>query len=248
MRVLSLLLLGGCATTPWGTWSFSLAVTQPEGDECSSTVLHNYTGADTPAAAAAADESWATSSSDTYTETLFFGRLEESGQGAMLIIGEEALPGSQDEAGEWSFSWTGEQQGTDSASHASGYDFVHLEEATSTLRVKGTFNTETFTGTWLSESTSRDKWDESDTWSDEAAAYAGENGETPAGTYLVLTSGDGTEVAANNARSAYDCENTGCTLSVEEACAYQYGLTGQLTAFDGDDAQWTKDAGQPAGL
>jgi hypothetical protein len=249
MRALPLVLfLAGCATTPWGTWAFSLAVTEPVGDECARTVSHNFTGAHEPADTTVIDESWSTSSASAYSETLFFGRLEESGQGAVLIVGAEALPGSQDEAGKWTFSWRGRQESDDTATHASGYDYAHHYEATSTLLVKGSFNTETFTGAWTTESTSREKWDESDTWSDEAVAYVGENGESPVGTYLVLTGGDGVEVAANNARSAYDCENTGCTLSVEEACGYSYDLSGQLTAFEGQDSRWVQDAGQPAGL
>ncbi len=248
MRAFSLLLLSGCATAPWGTWSFSIALTEPVGDECATSVSHNFTGADVPADTTTTDESWTTSGTETWSESMFFGRIEESGQGAMMIVGTEALPGSQDEAGEWTFSWTGEEAGNDLASHASGYDYAYTREATATLRVKGTFNNETFTGTWASESTSREKWDESDTWSDEAAAYVGDNGETPAGTYLVLTDAAGAQVAANNARLAYDCENTGCTLSVEQGCGYTYDLSGQLTAFEGQDAPWTEDAGQAAGL
>lgn len=248
MRLLSLLLLPGCATAPWGTWSFAVALTEPVGDECTTSVSHNYSGADVPAETAVTDEAWTTSAEETYSEALFFGRVEESGQGAILIIGTDALPGSQDEAGVWTFAWTGETAGNDQATHASGYDYVYTHAATSTLRVKGTVNNETFTGTWTRESTSRQKWDESDTWGDEAAAYVGDNGETPAGTYLVLDDGSGAQVAANNARLAYDCENTGCTLSVEEGCGYTYDLTGQRTGFEGQDAPWTEDAGQPAGL
>ncbi len=248
MRVVSLLLLAGCASPPWGTWSFSIATTEPTGEECTVGVSSNYSGADVPAETTTTDESWTTESSETYSQTLFFGRVEESGQGAMLIVGAEALPGSQNDEGVWTFSWTGERASESMSTHASGYDYATVSEASSMLRIKGTFNGETFTGSWSTESTSQQKWDESDTWSDEAAAYVGDNGSTPVYNYLVLADGSGNEVAVNNSRSAYDCETIGCTLSVDQGCAYSYDLTGQLTSFEGSDAPWTEDAGQPAGL
>lgn len=248
MARMSLLLLLGCATVPWGTWAFTLAVTQPTGDECTTTVTHNFTGAHVPESADTADADWTTSESAEYSSMLFFGRIEEVGQGSMLIVGSEAFPGTHSEDGSWTFAWEGANSGADAATHASGYDYSHTYETTATVRVKGSFNNETFAGTYADESTDVDKWEESDTWSDEAAAYAGENGDSPAGTYLVLTDGAGVDYAANNARGAYDCDAAGCTLQVEAACAYNYEIAGQLTSFEGNESAWTEDAGQPAGL
>ncbi len=241
-------LLIGCATTPWGTWAFTLAVTPATGEECTTEVSHNLTGAHTPVVATTTDESWSQTSSTSTSPTLFFGRVEESGQGAMLIVGASAYPGSHADDGTWTFAWTGSEDGDDESVHATGYDYLHHWENADTRRVKGTFNTDTFTGTYSDESTAREKWDESDTWSEEAAAYVGEHGEAPVGTYLVLTDGSGVDYAASNSRDIYDCDSASCALTVESNCGYSYDITGQLTDFAGEDAQWTEDAGQPAGL
>lgn len=247
MRLLPLL-LSGCATTPWGTWAFTLEVTAPEGDECETSVSHNYTGAHPPTPAAADEEVWQTTEDSEQSPQLFFGRLESYGQGSMLIIGTEALPGTHNEDGSWTFAWKGETSSDSTASHASGYDYAAHAESTAALRIKGSFNTETFTGSYQPETSSLLKWDESDTWSDETAAYVGDNGESPVGTYLVLTGGDGTEVPANNGRAVYDCETSDCALAVESTCEYHWSISGQLSEFTADDAGWTQDAGQPAGL
>lgn len=247
MGLLSLL-LAGCATTPWGTWAFTLAVTAPVGDECTTEVSHNYTGAHPAADTTVEDEAWESTSASSQSPQLFFGRLEAYGQGSMLIIGTEALPGTRNEDGSWTFAWEGETSTDATTAHASGYDYAAHEESTAATRIKGTFNNETFVGTYLPDTTSIQQWGESDTWSDEAAAYVGENGETPVGTWLFLTGGDGVEVPANNGRAAYDCETADCALTIETACAYQYELTGQLSEFTSDDAGWTEGAGQPAGL
>lgn len=246
MSLLPLLLLG-CATSPWGTWAFTLAYTAPEGDECETAITHNFTGAHPPAAATTEDPAWTTSEDAAVSPQLFFGRVEASGDGAMLIVGAEALPGTLTEAG-WTFTWTGEESSDSEASHATGYDYAAHAESTATVRIKGTFSDGTFVGDYYPESTSLQDWSESDTWSDEAAAYVGDNGEAPVGTWLVLTDGAGAEVPANNGRAVYDCETASCTLAVETACASRYALTGELTEFAAEDAPWTEDAGQPAGL
>lgn len=243
-----ILFLAGCATTPWGTWAFTLNVTEPSADDCTTTVTHNFTGAHVPESTAVDDEDWSTEDSAESSPVLFFGRIEEVGQGSMLIVGSEALPGTYNDDGSWTFAWEGATSGSDSQSHASGYDYGHTFEKTSTLRVKGSFNNETFTGTYATEATDRNKWEESDTWSDEAAAYAGDNGDAPAGSYLVLTDGAGVEYPANNSRGAYDCDAADCSLQVEGACGYSYEISGQLTSFEGNESAWTEDAGQPTGL
>ncbi len=242
------LLLAGCATTPWGTWAFTLAVTPATGDECAVSTTHNFTGAYAPESTTVVDESWTTTTTSSDSPALFFARLEAYGQGSMLIVGDEALPGTHNEDGSWTFAWEGESTDETVATHASGYDYTAYAASTSTLKIKGTFNTETFTGDYLPQTTSLQKWDESDTWSDEAAAYVGDNGEAPVGTYLVLSDGAGGEIAANNNRAVYDCETATCALTVESTCDYRYALTGQLTEFGPDDAGWLEGAGQPAGL
>ena len=248
MRVLLPLFLTGCATTPWGTWAFTLELTAPVGDECATEINSNFTGAHPAIVATTTDENWTASSEDSASSQLFFGRIEASGQGSMLIVGSEALPGSQNEDGSWTFAWTGDETSDATATHASGYDYsVHTENSQS-LRIKGTFNNETFTGDYLPSTQSLASWGESDTWSDEAAVYVGDNGEAPVGTYLFITDAAGAEVPANNGRAVYDCETAGCTLAVESTCSYSQVISGQLTEFTGDDAAWTEDAGQPAGL
>lgn len=241
-------LLVGCATTPWGTWAFTLEMTEPVGDECVSTPTHNFTGAHEPTPTTTTDPNWTQSADVEVSPVLFFGRLEESGQGAMLIVGAEALPGIHNDDGSWSFAWAGSEAGTEENVHATGYDFVHHYESTATLRIKGTFNTDTFTGAYANETTATEKWNESDTWSEEAAVYVGEHGEAPVGEHLVLTDSAGVEYAASNSRTIYDCDSAECTFALESTCGYSYDLTGQLTTFAGEDAQWVEDAGQPAGL
>jgi hypothetical protein len=242
MRLIPLLLLAGCAPL-WGTWMFTLDYTVATGDECATTVTHNFSGAAAPEEAIG-DTGWTSEATQDVSPQVFFARLEEYQDGAVLIVGEEALPGKESGGGAWAFEWTGSSAGEESQTDASGYSYGHRYDDTSSLRVGGIFANGTFAGTYDSGSETWDTWDESDTWSGEAAAVVGENGAIPAGSYLLLE--DGT--AAGNAREAYDCESAGCALTVEAVCAYAYAMTGVYTEFTPDDSRWTEDAGQPAGL
>lgn len=241
-----LALLLGCATPIWGVWMFTLDITPSTGDECSTTVTHNFAGAHEPEESSQ-ETPWTEESTSSQSSSVFFGRVEESGQGLVLLVGTEVYPGKNNEDGSSEFSWKGTESGTYDKTHASGYAFAQAYEDQYTETVKGTFNNDVFTGTFSQGLASFDKWDESDTWSDEAAIVVTDTGAIPAWSYLVLTDGMGNEQPVTNTRGAYDCDSAGCTLSVESACAYSYDLTGQLTDIEDDD-RWVRDATQPAGI
>lgn len=243
--MLLLPLLFGCATPIWGVWMFTLALSPATGEECVTSISHNFAGAHEPVTAAA-DETWVSESTEEFSSQVFFGRLEEMGQSSVLILGNSALPGERKDDGTSMYAWESFDKGTDQVSHASGYAFSASYADESALRIAGTFNNDTFVGKYSTESTSLDQWNESDTWSDEAALTLGDRGSIPSAPYLVLTDGAGVETPVVNIRQSYDCDSAGCTLSAETACGYSYELTGQATDFEADD-RWVRDAGQPAG-
>lgn len=222
-----------------------MTVTPATGDECSTSIRHNFAGATEPAEAVVED-TWTTESSEDYSPRVFFGRLEEAGQGSVLLLGTSALPGDVKEDGVYTYEWESFDQGTDSTSHASGYAYTLEYDTSAVVRVSGAFNNDTFVGKYSTSTSDFDQWGESDTWSDEAALTIGDFGVIPSSSYLVLTDGAGGESPVVNTRQSYDCDSAGCTLSAETACAYSYELTGQATDLTPDD-RWAQSAGQVEG-
>lgn len=239
-------LLVACAPPMWGTWLFTKEVTLPTGQECTDDVIHNLVGAYEPIAPGD-DPTWTETDTGSQSAEVFFARVEQTDGGAVMIVGEDALPGVEQDDGSWLFYWTNSSAGADGQNHTTGYDFDHSYESTSTLRVQGTMEAGSFVGTFETETFGIDAWAESDTWSEEAALLIGNTGNLPAADYLLRIDTGGVEGAATNTREAFDCGETGCTLTVSEACAYRYALTGVATTFEPDDAGWVEDAGQPAG-
>lgn len=227
---------------------FQRTIPMTTGDECATTISHNFTGASEPAEAAE-DEAWTSESTNETSNQVFFGRVEGSDDGgAVLIVGTSSYVGVQGEGGNWTFSWAHTSSGETNDTHASGYQFDWQYDDAVTTTIAGVFTADGFVGTWEDDSESTDKYTESDTWSDEAAAYVGTTGLTPASTYLVVTDAYGVQTAASNTYQAYDCDAAGCALTVQTACAYRYDLTATGTDFEPDDEGWVSDAGQTAGL
>lgn len=239
-------LLVACAPPIDGTWLFTKEVTIATGYECTDDVIHNFVGAYEPIEAGD-DPSWTETDSGDQSPEVFFGRIEETDAGAVLVIGTEALPGARQDDDSWLFYWTGSSAGAEGLDHVSGYTYDHSYESTTTLRVQGTFATGVFTGSFESETSGIDAWAESDTWTEEAAAIIGDTGNLPAADYLLRIDTGGAEAAAANTKLEYDCGDAGCTLTASDACAYRYTLGGVATDFTPDDAGWVEDAGQLAG-
>lgn len=239
-------LLPACAPID-GTYLFTLATTAPVGDECSSGVTHDFIGAYEPPEAPA-DTTWTRTTDTDYSPELFFARIEQDGDTAVMIVGSEVLPGGRSDDGGWSFSWTRATDTYDNEVHSAGYAYTYTNESSSTTRITGTFGPDGFVGLWDAETMSTQSWTETDTWSEEAAATIGTAGRIPASSYLLRLDSTGAEVAASNDYLVQDCDVTGCLMTVTEACGYSYDLSGQPTGFTSDDATWTEDAGQSAGL
>lgn len=247
-----LLLLSACATSPSGVWMFRLAVEPVPDDACAVSVSHNLEDAETPDEDE--DESdWEEEAEATFSEQVFFGLIEDSGDGAVLVLGDLAWPGTG-EKGSWTFSWTTESWDQTRTTHASGYQFEHSQDQTVITELVGTFDGDAMTGEWHEQTELYDSWLESDLWSEEAAEVVGENGEMPVGTYLeteewVETKKGGKEkvVAASNTREGEECSSESCTLSVSDACSWQFQLTGERTGLDAADFDSVSGAGQASG-
>ncbi len=243
---LVLALLAGCDGPLYGTWMFSKDLTFPTGDECTESVSHNFAGAYLPVAVGD-DPAWTEADTGASSPEVFFARIERTGDGAVLIVGTDALPGTHLEDGTWLFLWTHTSTGQESLDHATGYAYDHTYQSSSTLRISGQLDGDHFLGTWEDATAATDAWTESDTWSDEAAVEVGSTGTLPASTYLLRADDAGAESAASNTQLAYDCGVTGCTLTVQSACASRYPLDGVMTGFEPADSRWVEDAGEAAG-
>lgn len=230
-----------------GTWMFTRTITPETGEECvSGDISHNFDGAYTPELPEETTD-WSTEESAEYSPEVFFGRVEAEGEGMVLILAGKVLVGKDKGDNDWEFSWTNETNGYGEQSHKSEYLFTHSYDSTSTLSVKGTFEKGTFKGDHITETTSTERWTESDSWSDEVSATIGTTGQIPAASVLVRVDGSGAEVPAYNDYQTFDCKDSDCTLSKVSSCLYRYDLTGVLTDFTPDDARWVQDAGQSAG-
>jgi hypothetical protein len=228
---------------------FTREVVPPTGDECTDSVIHNFAGATVPEAQAG-DTGWVEETTSEVSAEVFFGRLEQTTKdGAVLIVGDLAIPGALGADGGWVFQWDTTSAGNTTETHGSGYLYQFDHDVTETLRVEGTLAGELFDGLWETSSTALQKWDESDLWTAEAAAYVGDNGEMPVADWLVVTDDTGAITGANNAREIAECGDGDlpCTLSITSTCVYRSALTGVATELSAEDAQWTEDAGQAAG-
>jgi hypothetical protein len=245
MLLVSLL---GCASPVIGTWMFTRQVTPNTGDECTTSLTHNFVGAYEPIQPGE-DTAWESATTGEYSPELFFGRVEQADGGdAVLIIGTAILPGTRGKGGEWAFTWTGSDDANETDTHISGYQYVHDSSTSEKLVIAGDFGGGEFSGSHDTETSSTGSWTENDVWSPEAAAYVGESGQIPASSYLLRIDTNGAESAAYNAREAYDCGQSGCTMTRQQTCAYRYDLTAVMTTFDDDAAGWTEDASQEAGF
>lgn len=242
-----LVLLLACSGGPFGTWRFTLQYTDPTGDECATTVTHNFISAYTPPPASD-DPSFSETHSATYSPQVFFGRVERTATGSAMVVNGTVLEGVDKGGGAWDFTWTRSAEGQDAYTHVTGYGYSDDYTDTDTVLIGGTFAKGVFTGSFNNETVSSDAYTESDTWSDEAAAYIGTTGLTPASTYLLKLDESGNEVPVTNTQSAYDCSSAVCSLSVQDNCAWRYELTAEQTDFSPDDATWVEDAAQPAGI
>lgn len=242
-----LLLLAACGGGPVGTWMFFREIPQFTGDECATSVSHNFVGAYEPPPAQD-DLSWTQDESSVVSEEVSFGRIEQTGDGMVLIVGNEAFPGVDEGKGRYTFTWVGEDADVLEQQHVTGYRFVSNVASATTMRISGTFDRDGFAGAWDVETSTVSTYTESDTWSKEAAAYVGNPGQIPAYSYLLKLDAKGNETAATNDQTAYDCGAAECALTVQDGCSYRYPLTAVPTDLEPDDASWADDAGQPAGL
>lgn len=241
------LVLPGCGGPIDGTWMFTRSITVATGEECTSGITHDFVGAYEPATIEN-DDAWTENDTAEVSSEVFFGRVDQDGDTAVLIVGASAYPGAKQDDGGWGFTWDHTASGRDNDTHESGYNYVYTYDTTTTTRVTGTFSGGSFNGAWEESSQAVLSWTESDSWSDEVAATIGTTGRVPASTYLLKLDTTGAEVAATNDYQATDCDVTGCLLTVTTACAYTYDLSGQRTGFTPDDARWVEDAGQTSGI
>ena len=226
---------------------FTRAVTLPTGEECADpSISHNFSGAYTPEAVAD-DDAWAEESTEVGSGDVFFGSIETTSTGAVLVIGSLAYPGVAGEEDAWTFSWSTTDEGEDASLHTTGYAYSHTYQSVVTTRVAGTFADGAFSGSWESESSTVDGWVESDDWAEEVATTIGGTGNIPSGTYLLRTDELGVEAAATTTQLEFDCASASCTLSVSQACLYSYGLEAVRTDHDEADGRWVQGAGQAAG-
>jgi hypothetical protein len=244
MFLLSLL---ACGSSIDGTWMFEVAVTLPTGEECASSASHNFVGAYQPPEAVD-DLSWTSDQTGKVSKQVLFGRIEDATEGPLLILGASVLTGTAGDNGAYTFTWTHSETTRTENRHATGYEFTQNVEDSATTSLEGNIAKDAFEGSWVEETASTAQWVESDTWSDEAAAYVGTTGAIPSGNYLLRLDGTGAEVAATNGQSSYDCGDAGCSLTVQQGCAYHYDVHGVRTGFEPSDANWTEDAGQSPGI
>ncbi len=260
LQILLPSLLAGCAGfDPTGVWLFTIAETAATGDECDESVFHNFAEAELPEESEE-ESDWTEQESADQSERVTFGHIAASGDSYLLIIDGWVLP--QAEGGselQHTFQWEQSELRDSSASHAAGYLFIDETEQTETTRLVLTFpetapkeGAAVITGTWESESTSLQSWEEADTWPDDEGFEIGETGQIPAGSWLVVEetdteSGELVQSAAVNTRDASECSETPCVLTVNSACLYSYSLSAEHSDIDPSDIDW-EDAGWSAGL
>lgn len=247
-----------------GVWRFEVAVTANDADACDTSVLHNMsdvvedddegeTGGDTGVGG------WEEESESAVSPQVSFGRFVQDGAGWLLLVDGETLPQEQGgDAGSPTFAWERAVEQSEEQTHPAGYRYAVETVQSSVLRVQIDLPNEQqqtdaernetpvdLAGTWTQEDVAQVGYEESDLWAEELGL--GESGQIPVGDYLSTLDGLGIEVPADNQRTASDCTEDDCVLTVSSSCFLSHELTATRTDIDPQDEGWT-DQGYEAGI
>ncbi len=233
-------LLAGCGGSGiGGIWTLQLPY---EADTaCVDTLSHNFLDAAEPEAGEIEDDGWTEESTDSVSDLLMFVQIEETDKkdNAVLVMGGEAWPGFQTGKGRWTFSWTGEEQSTDSISHESGYTFTSDLLALSEEQLVLTIDSGIGGGTWELASSAEQSWTEPDSWAEELGL---DPGQIPSAMYLVSTEEEGEAFGGGgaqpvvNTREGQDCDSSPCRLTVATVCDSSIPLTMTRTTYEDEEA------------
>lgn len=248
-------LLGGCADKAFdlsGIWRFEVAITSPPADACSERLLHNLVDAleEEEDTGDTGVSGWIEEETQELSPWTGYGRFVQDGARQSLLIAGMLLPQEEGaEAGLASFAWIRSEASHAESSHASGYRFATDVEAGATSRIQVTLPNETqqkdarrsdvpptITGTWTEETTGTTSWEESDLWAEELGL--GETGQIPFSSYLTRLDELGYVVPASNGRTASDCSDDDCVLTVNSTCAQAWTLTATRTEIEPSDEAW----------
>jgi len=233
-----LLLLTACSTDPSGVWLFHLAET-PDGEDCGTTVSHNFIGAGLPTEEI--DESeWEISESATWSESSLFGLVSATAEGFTLLLDGRIYEGDGE-----TFTHVRTTDEDQRWTHPTGYQWSASETSTLELKATSTLEKGAWTGSWSAVDSQVEDYEESDGWSEDIGI--GTTGQIPAATVLVEQDEAGDEVPVANLYEELDCADEPCQLSIATDCATEWGLSGELTDLSAEDfeavAGYETDAG-----
>ena len=244
--VVSSTLLAGCSSSIFGVWLFEIPSATVDDEQCTEDVTHNFTDAEV------IDDATSDYSSETTTTrsgSLVLASIEQTaGDGALLVIQDEAYPGSETGDGVWTFSWTGTQLTDQVDEHTQGYSYSWIGDTQLAETFTLTMGDGTLNGTFLLDALDDDSYTETDTWGKELSKIIGGEGQIPAHLFLTVGTPKG-DFPASNRFDASECDADSCQLDVVTTCATELAFTGTLTDYaPGEDYDAVEDAGQNPGL
>lgn len=239
-----------------GVWRFQVDVTPAPEDACDQRLLHNLSDAleeeDPGDTGDTGASGWIEEESQESSPWTGYGRFVQDGAHQSLLIAGMLLPQEEGvDAANPSFAWQRSEASHAESSHASGYRFATDVEMAALTRIQVTLPNETqqkdarrsnvpasLTGTWTEDNSNTTSWEESDLWAEELGL--GETGQIPFSSYLTRLDELGYVVPASNGRTASDCSDATCVLTVNSSCTQSWTLTATLTEIDPADESWSE--------
>ena len=220
--------LGGCSAHE--IWL--LQVDGVRASSCEDVVTHNFENA-TPLEEVAG--TWVYGSDSESSPELVFAEITTTSRNsAVMVIGDQAWPGTWEDGG-WIFEWTEGDATADWQDHSSGYGYAayveHEEEWTISFKPDG----DTAAGAMRSIIRDTQTWKETDGWSDAAADDVGWTGQIPSEQYLIRTGDEGSEPAVNDGEVA-DCASDICEVALTTTCTYNRDIAATRTDLKEEDA------------
>ncbi|MFT4974331.1 MAG: hypothetical protein ACI8S6_000213 [Myxococcota bacterium] len=232
MGSIVMMLMAGCMSVS-GVW---VMTTEFDSDaECTESIEHTFRDADP----ITGDDPVIVSSPELTASLGFVQILSMDDGGAIMVMGEEAYPGTKTDNG-WRFTWSGET--FDETNSLSDDDFFSDLTDTDERDVKIQFRIDdraSASGKVTFTSSTDRTWKESDNWGDNVRY----DSQIPATAYLEDSSGR----SVSNVYSEDDCDGN-CELSLISTCASDATFTATRIDLSSDEAyEYLSAAGQEPG-
>lgn len=223
--------LAGCSHGA-GLWILQFEYPEVKDDACASDVEENFIAAQPKVEPVEEPSDWATDYEYVGSDSLAFARIITTTRtDGALVMGGQTWPGTRD-GNEWKFRWADSGSETSTTSHISGYFYAERETWVTDVVIDFALDgADRAAGKAQTTSETSRGWQESDTWSEDAADELGTTGAIPASAWLDQEGGD----PVTNDWEGDECSGDMCELADVQSCAFSVRFKAARTDLDDDE-------------